>query len=264
MVHHVDALGMRIGYRRTGHGPPVILLHGGMCDSRVWRLQIEGLCDDFTVLAWDAPGCGASSDPPAGLGLTGYADCVAALLDAEGLGPAHVVGHSFGGGLALQLGVQHPSTCRSLVIAGGYAGWKGSLPAEEVEARLQLALRLADTLPATVTPESLPGLFSSEIPPGLMQELTQAMSEVRAPGTRVMAQAFAEADLRDSLAEISMPTLLLYGDTDQRAPRPIAEALHAAIPASELVMLPGVGHESYLEAPQAFNAEVRRFLGAVP
>jgi pimeloyl-ACP methyl ester carboxylesterase len=263
-VDHIEALGMRIAYRRTGNGPPVLLLHGGMCDSRVWRLQLEELSDEFTVVAWDAPGCGTSSDPPEGLGLAGYADCVAALIEAERLGPTHLVGHSFGGGLALQVGLRHPSTCRSLVIAGGYAGWSGSLPGEEVETRLQLALRLADSLPATVTPESLPGLFSSEIPPGLMQELTQVMSEVRAPGTRVMAQAFAEADLSGSLSEISVPTLLLYGDADQRAPQPVAEALHVAIPASELVMLPGIGHESYLEAPRAFNAEVRRFLRSVP
>jgi pimeloyl-ACP methyl ester carboxylesterase len=262
-MHHVEALGMRIGYQRAGNGPPVLLLHGAMCDSRLWRLQVEDLSDDFTVLAWDAPGCGASSDPPEGFGLDDYADCVAALLEAEEVGPTHVIGHSFGGGLALQVALDHPAVCRSLVIAGGYAGWKGSLPPEEVEARLQLGLRLADSLPATVTPESLPGLFSSEIPPGLLEELTQAMSEVRATGTRVMAQAFAEADLRDSLHRISAPTLLLYGDADQRAPRAVAEALHAGIPSSELVMLPGVGHESYLEAPDAFTAEVRRLLRSV-
>ena len=60
-----------------------------------------------------------------------------------------------------------------------------------------------------------------------------------------------------------MPTLLLYGAADVRAPRPVAEALHAAIPNSELVLLPEVGHMCNLEAPEVFNAEMRRFLRAV-
>jgi pimeloyl-ACP methyl ester carboxylesterase len=78
-----------------------------------------------------------------------------------------------------------------------------------------------------------------------------------------MARAFADADLRDVLPHIAVPTLLLYGDADERAPRNIAHALHAAIPTSTLVMVPGAGHELCLEAPDAFSAEVRRFLRSV-
>ena len=72
------------------------------------------------------------------------------------------------------------------------------------------------------------------------------------------AHALAEADLRDGLADITVPVLLLYSDADQCAPRPVAEALHHEIPGSELAILRGVGHESYLEA--AFNNEIRHFL----
>ena len=86
------------------------------------------------------------------------------------------------------------------------------------------------------------------------------MSDVRPTGMRVMAHAFAEADLRDVLPNIAIPTLLLYGDQDQRVPREVAEDLHAAIPRSKLVFLPGVGHQSNMEAPQRFNDEVRSFL----
>ena len=78
-----------------------------------------------------------------------------------------------------------------------------------------------------------------------------------------MLAAFAGADLRALLPTITVPTLLLYGAADVRAPRPVAEALHAAIPNSELVLLPEVGHMGNLEAPEAFNAEMRRFLRAV-
>jgi pimeloyl-ACP methyl ester carboxylesterase len=75
-----------------------------------------------------------------------------------------------------------------------------------------------------------------------------------------MAIAIAEADLRETLSRIDIPTLLLYGDADVRAPLEVAEAMHAAIPRSKLVVLRGVGHVSPLESSERFNAEVRAFL----
>jgi pimeloyl-ACP methyl ester carboxylesterase len=171
-----------------------------------------------------------------------------------------VLGHSFGGGLALQLGVRYQALPKSLVVAGGYAGWSGSLSPEEVAARLDLALRLADDLPKPIEPESIPGLFSHAMPPERVDEVASIMSDVRPTGTRVMARAFAAADLRDQLPEIQVPTLLLYGADDKRAPHYVAETLHARIPTSTLVTMPGFGHEWYLESPETFNVEVRRFL----
>lgn len=241
-----------------------MLLHGGICDSRVWRPQLESLADEFTVIAWDAPGCGGSSDPPESFRLADFANCLAGLIDALGLGRPHVLGHSFGGGLALALYGQRPTLPRSLILVAGYAGWAGSLPAEEVRTRLHLALRLAARLPMPITPASLPGLFSIPPPAEQLAELAIVMSEVRPVGARVMAQAFAEADLGELLAQITVPTLLLQGESDERAPRAVWERLHAEIPGSTLVLLPGVGHELAIEAPRAFDAQVRRFLAGVP
>ena len=75
-----------------------------------------------------------------------------------------------------------------------------------------------------------------------------------------MARAVAEADLRDVLPRIDLPTLLLYGESDVRAPLAVAEALHARVPGSRLVVLPGVGHACNIEAAPRFHAEVREFL----
>jgi pimeloyl-ACP methyl ester carboxylesterase len=80
-------------------------------------------------------------------------------------------------------------------------------------------------------------------------------------GFRAMALASAEADLRPVLGLVSVPTLVLCGDRDTRAPLPVAEALHAAIPGSQLVVLEEVGHVCAVEAPERFNAAIRRFLG---
>jgi len=263
-IAHVEVSGLDIAFRRAGHGPPLVLLHGGMCDSRVWHPQLESLADEYTVIAWDAPGCGGSSDPPDSYRFPEYAACLAGLIDALRLDRPHVLGHSFGAGLALALYGRRPTMPRSLVLVAGYAGWAGSLPADEVQTRLQLALRLAGELPKPVRPDSLPGLFANAPPAERLADLAAAMSDVRPGGTRVMAHAFAEADLGDLLPTITVPTLLLHGDADERAPRAVWERLHADIPSSTLVLLPGIGHELAIEAPDAFDAEVRRFLAAVP
>lgn len=82
-------------------------------------------------------------------------------------------------------------------------------------------------------------------------------------GYRAMAHSMAEADLSDVLPQIRVPTLLLYGEMDERSPLHIAKDLHAQIPTAELAVIPGVGHLANVEAPAAFNAEVRRFVRAV-
>jgi len=105
-------------------------------------------------------------------------------------------------------------------------------------------------------------LFSEQMPPETAAALATIMSEIRPVATRVMAHALAEADLRDALPSIGVPTLLLYGDADERAPLSVAEDLHRSIPASKLVVLPGLGHEFYLEDPDRFDTEVRAFLRA--
>lgn len=110
----------------------------------------------------------------------------------------------------------------------------------------------------------LSGFFAGPVPPEVIEHVRTMLSEVRPAGLLAMLTAFAGADLTAVLPTIAVPTLLLYGELDARSPRQVAEALHAGIPGSALIVVPGVGHEVNLEAPEAFNAEVRRFLDTVP
>jgi pimeloyl-ACP methyl ester carboxylesterase len=263
-VKTVEVAGQRIAFRRAGAGPALVLVHGALCDSRVWHDQLAELSDEFTVVAWDAPGCGGSPDPPETFRLPDFADCLAGFVAALGLERPAVLGHSFGGGLALQLYQRHPSLARAFVLAGAYAGWAGSLPPEVVEQRVRVAEIAAAAIErGEFVPRSIPGLFSPALPPAQAEQLAMIMSDVRPTATRVMAYAFAEADLREVLPRVAVPALLLYGGSDERSPLSVARALHASMPSSELVVLPGLGHEAYLESPQVFNDEVRRFLRAV-
>lgn len=263
-VDEIDVGGLRIAYERAGTGPPLLLLHGGLADAKAtWRAQIDGLSDEFTVIAWDAPGAGRSSDPPESFRLPDYADCLAGFVEALSLERPHVTGLSFGGGLAIEFYNRHPAIPRSLILAGAYAGWAGSLPRERVEQRLRLALDLAERPPAALVDELLPTMFSGSAPKEGVSRFATAMSEFHPVGFRTMARSFAESDLRDVLPRIDVPTLLLYGDEDVRSPREVADAIHTAIPRSELVIMPGVGHVSCVEAAERFNAEVRDFLHRV-
>jgi pimeloyl-ACP methyl ester carboxylesterase len=249
-----------VAYRRAGAGAPLVLLHGGLSDGRSWAPQLESLAHEYDVLAWDAPGCGGSTDPTADLRLADYADAVAALIRAAGIGPVHLAGHSFGAGLAIEVYARHRHMVRSLVLSGAYAGWRGSLPPAEVEARLTRALADFGRPPAEWVDSYLEGFFSRSVPQQTVEAARAMMLDVRPAGALSMLTAFANADLRAVLATISIPTLLIYGSDDVRAQRKVAEAMHAAIPGSRLTLIPAAGHDVNLEAPEEYDAAVRAFL----
>jgi pimeloyl-ACP methyl ester carboxylesterase len=110
-VREIEVDGLRITYVRAGTGPPLVLLHGYVGDGpATWRPQLDDLADDFTLIAWNAPGAGGSSDPPESFGMAGYADALAGFIAGLGLDAPHVAGLSFGGALALELYRRHPAS----------------------------------------------------------------------------------------------------------------------------------------------------------
>ena len=172
----------------------------------------------------------------------------------------HLLGLSFGGALALELHRWYPAIPRSLILAGSYAGWAGSLPAEVVEQRTQHVLQALELPPEQWAREWSPSMLSPSAPAELVIEVEASLSAFHQAGQRVFIRAFGDQDLRDVLSHVAVPTLLLYGDRDMRSSISVGEALHARIPGSQFVLLPGVGHVSNMEAPVRFNAEVQRFL----
>ncbi len=254
----VEVAGLEIAYERAGEGPPLVLLHGILSDAREWRPQLEGLSDALDVIAWDEPGAGRSADPPDDLSLAGYADCLAAFVEALGLPATRIGGISWGGVIALELYRRHPECVASLILIDTYAGWKGSLPEAEVEQRLAAALEQASAPPGEFAP-SLPGLFAPAAPASLVAELEAIMADARPNGLRGNATAIATCDHRDLLPRIDVPTLLIWGEQDARSPLTVAEQFHDAIPDARLVVIPGAGHVSNLEQPERVNAAIRDF-----
>lgn len=261
-MEHIEVDGVRIGFERRGNGPPLVLLHGLPGDSRIWQRQLDDLAEDYTVVAWDAPGCGRSADPAGDLGLRDVAGSLTGFINALGLEQAHVVGLSWGGGLALELYRSAPTLVRTLVLASAYAGWAGSLPADVVAGRLRAYLDAAQKPPVEAIRDWMPGMFSETVTADVATEVLTILSEFHPRAFTMLARSFAETDLRDMLASIAVPTHLLYGDADTRAPLYVAEDLHSRIPGATLELMSGVGHLNNVEAPDRFNTAVRRFLRA--
>ena len=257
----VRANGLEIAYERAGDGPPLVFVHGAASDGRLWQPQLAALADEFTVVAWDEPGAGRSSDVPGDFGLADYANCLAALIEALALEPAHVTGLSSGGTLAQELYRHHPELVASLILVDTYAGWKGSLPEQEVRSRVA-GLRQMLAAPDEEFDPTLPGLFAGDPPAEFVPLLEQMAADVRPESLVRLLLMMAESDQRDLLPRIGVPTLLIWGELDARSPLAVARQFEQALPDAKLVLIPGAGHVSNLEQPELFNEAVREFCRA--
>jgi pimeloyl-ACP methyl ester carboxylesterase len=263
-MRHIKVNDLSIAYNQTGNGPVLVLLHGFTIDSRVWELQILTLSEDFTVIAWDAPGAGRSSDPGETFKLADWADCISALLDSAHVERAHILGLSWGGILAQEFYHRHSHRVLSLILAGAYAGWRGSLAQSVVEERLATCLRDASLQPTQFVSKYLPGMFGDSPSQEAQEKLASTMSDFHPIGFRLMAMSSANADTRNILPTINVPTLLIWGEKDKRSQISVAHQMHVAIPGSKLQVIKGAGHVCNLEAPAQFNKIVKDFCLSLP
>ncbi|MER7606785.1 alpha/beta fold hydrolase [Nocardioides sp. NPDC127503] len=252
----VEIDGLRLAFRRAGNGPAVVFVHGGAEDGRAWTPQLDALSDEFTVIAWDEPGAGGSDDVPAGFALSDYADHLAGLIRALDVSPCTLVGLSWGVTVILELYRRHPEVARSLVLADGYAGWRGSLGPNEADARLAGLLNQ----PSDSFDPTLPGLFAGPPPAKFMSLLEAMAADVRPHSMLTALTAMAHADLTDVLGAIQVPTQLIWGALDVRSPLSVAHEFERQIEGASLEVIPDCGHVSNLEDPQTFNDILRSFL----
>src|SRR5690348_16141812 len=134
----------------------------------------------------------------------------------------------------------------TLVLADTYAGWKGSLPEDQVRARVAGAERMLIESAEALDP-TFPGLFAGDPPDEVIEVLDAVAADVRRESVRVALAAMAAADLIDVLPTIAVPTLLLWGELDARSPLSVAHAFARAIPHAALAIIPDAGHMSHLE-----------------
>ena len=246
-----------------GAGPAVLFLHGIGGNSRNWRAQLTHFAQRYTAAAWDARGYGMSGG--AVERFEQFADDAAAVIDAVGA-PAHVVGLSMGGRIALDLVRRYPEHVRSLTLANTSAGSAETAAPEKVAAFLALRLKplVEEGLtPADIAETIVAGIEGPNITPEAREALIDSHRRLHKDGyIAAMRAVTGFTDFPDFIA-IAKPTLVLTASEDRVAPPAHARAMAEQIPGARLVELPGAGHISNIEAPEAFNAALESFLESV-
>jgi 3-oxoadipate enol-lactonase len=244
-----------------GSGMPVVFLHGYPLHHGIWQPQLEEFSPHHHVVLLDLPGFGLAADVAVPDSLIGFAEHVRAFLERKQLGPAVLVGHSFGGYIALQLFRDHPELFRGLVLTDTRA--LSDTP-EAREKRLAQVRRLADANQSLDVEETTRGLLAPstwERDRPLVERVRTIVKEARAPALRGSLTAMAgRPDLTPVLPTISVPTLVLWGEEDHLIPPAQTESMVALLQDGAGVGLSGAGHLPSLEAPQAFGAALRKFL----
>lgn len=253
-----------IAWREAGRADSdvVVFLHGLGMTRTGWEPQLADLSDEWRCVAWDMPGYGASAAPSEPLTFEYVADAIVGLLGALETEFAHLVGLSFGGMHALHAALRHPDRVRSLslVDTSPAFGLDGVTTRDGwVAARLDAldgGASVADISPRVIDAISAPGFEGPNRAAAI-----DSMNRISEAGLRAAVHLLPDHDVRDRLAEIDSPTLVVVGEHDEETPPSYAAALAAGIPGTvRHEIVPGAGHLTPLEAPATFNQILRSFL----
>ena len=273
-VQVVTVHGHRRAFVKMGRGPALVLLHGIGCDHRTWLPVLRPLSRHFTVIAPDLLGHGQSDAPRADYSIGGYANGVRDLLALNGITSATILGHSLGGGIAMQFAYQFPQRTQRLVLVG--SGGLGrsvnpllrAITAPGGSTVLKAVAAAPVRRPAVAT---MRGMHRLGVPGTIdfagMAEVYEALGS---PGRR---RAFhhvlrAAVDWRGQvitmldrayLAE-SLPCLVVWGEQDTVIPVKHAYAAHAVLPGSQLEIIPHAGHFPHEDDPEHFASALIDFI----
>ena len=250
---------------QAGEGPPVVLIHEGIADSRMWEPQWVTWSKRFRRVRFDMRGFGQS--PPM-VGTFSLAGDLVALLESLELGPAALIGVSLGGGVAMETAIARPDlVSRLVVVAPGLrgfdmsdetkAGWEeeeAALERGDVDAAVEVNMRMW-----VDGPSRSPDEVDPEVRSKVAEMQRRAIEIYLEAGEDGQPQPLAE-DWGDRLGEISVPTLVVVGDLDRPEMLEIADRLEAEIPNARRETIEGAAHVPSMERPDEFDRIVLEFL----
>jgi 3-oxoadipate enol-lactonase len=245
---------------RPMNKPAVVLLHGLGMDGSSWALQQEPLiAAGFRPVCPDAPGFGASPYDGHGWSIRRAAQAVAELVRQLGVAPAHVVGISMGGVIALQLALDHPHLVRRLVLTNTFA----RIRPDTLSGWMYFARRAI--LVHTVGIPTQARLVAKHLFPGpdqgpIQEELIRQVSRADPRAYRAALRALGLYNSTRRLGEIKVPTLVITGDRDTTVPPRNQRALAEQIANSRQIILSGAGHAASVERAEEFNRAMLDFL----
>ena len=268
--------GRRVIYRVAGEGPPVVLIHGMLNSSSHWQEVASVLATDHTVIAPDLIGHGDSAAPRGDYSLGAHAASIRDLLAAIGVDRATIVGHSLGGGVAMQFFYQFPQSVRAArPDLKRRPRPRGQPAAADRHAAGHVRAALADDPPARAGRPVGRGAAATRarnLAAGVyLQAIARALRPLESPGARsaflhtlrsvidIRGQRVSATDRLYLLDAI--PTMILWGERDNTIPIEHGRATHRAMPSSDFRTIPGVAHFPHLEDPQTVASMLSDFIG---
>lgn len=253
--------GVQLYYRDEGSGAPLVFLHGGLLDSRMWDDQVAFFRTAYRTIAYDARGHGRSEQAP---GVVEYHTDLKGLLQRLDAEPAWLVGQSLGARTALCCALEYPDAVRGLVlVAPGLPGYTFSLEVQLASRELGQALRNGN-------PTRAADIFLRQWVIGTRRNISQVSPRMVERARAMIVDnltrpspgetQFNEPRAIERLGEISVPTLVVCGAADAPDILAVADQIATRVAGARKELIPGVAHALNMEIPDRFNQIVREFL----
>ncbi len=260
----------KVNYVELGEGPPVFFVHGLGGSWRNWLENIPALARNHRVVALDLPGFGTSPMPPEPISIHAFGDLIVKFADEIGLGPeTALVGHSMGGFISTEAVIEAPERFSSLTLVAAAGITFANFP----QTRKQIAkIAIRMMMPIAVgqlernmgrkrlRAASFKGVIAH--PSMVGREILWELGSygVKSPGMLQAAYSLAGYDTRERLKEITLPTMVVWGDRDRLVPVSAAYSYERRIPNSELNLVEDTGHMVQMERPGRFNRTLEDFI----
>lgn len=264
-LRRIAVNGVNLAVDVRGHGPALLLIHGYPLDHTIWEHQL-GHLEGWLRIAPDLRGMGQSDAPDLGYSMATYAEDLLALLTALGVEKVVLCGLSMGGYVAFEIIRRARDRVRGLVLMDTRAE---ADTAEGRRARDVAAVQARDGGAQAIAALMLPKMLAAAAPkenPALVEQVRNQMAATPVAG--ILGAITALKDRPDSISLLptleGIPVLVVVGEDDQLTPPASAQAMADAVPGSRLAVIPGAGHLSPLERPEATTAALAEFLAGVP
>jgi pimeloyl-ACP methyl ester carboxylesterase len=248
--------GTRLFYEARGEGPAVVLIHGGLVDSRLWDEQVGPLSKRFRVVRYDLRGFGRSAAAPEPFS---HLEDLRALLDFLKVERASLVGLSLGGIVAADFALEHPERVERLVLVGPGLRGDRQPPSKDLAAVVEAMGRGAEAFADVSMSREL---YAAVRPGTAAHALLRRMLLDNFKGVSTFRLArYPEPPTAERLGQVRAPTLVVIGSRDAPTLLNIADTLAAQIPGARTVVIEGSSHHPPVEKPKELNRALLDFLG---
>lgn len=255
MDKYININGVKLHYRQDGHGAPMILMHGWGCDCTTLNLFERVGIENHTVYNLDMPGFGKSQEPPTPWGVEEYTQMLEKFVKECGINDPVVLGHSFGGRVAILFASRNDVKRLILVDAAGVR------PRRSLKYYLKVySYKFAKWLYPTILGRER----AAEIIDSMRSRRGSYDYNNCSPMMRKVMVKVVNKDLRHVMPHIKAPTQLIWGENDTATPMRDARIMMKLIPNAGLISFPGAGHFSFVDNPYQSAAVVRRFILTKP